>query len=436
MFTTFLSLLENILPNWVFQRLVGNWNQEGLKKYFHNTGWMFLAKVISFTTSFLIVAIVARYLGPDNLGKLSYAQSFVAILSVFATLGIDQILYRDLVAHPEKENELLGTAIIAKFIFGLLAFLSVVGLSFALDNEPILSLLIGITAFTFLINPLGTIGILFQAQVKAKYSSQITIFLAVLIPILKLLVIFFDKGIIYFSFILLVEASINTLWLLYVYIKKIKHSPLTWKFSFNIFFSLISRSWPLLLVSLSGYIYGRIDQVMILHYIDSTSVGFYDVAVRMTDFLNYFPGTIVASVIPAMINSKKFSASEYLKRLKSLTILCLTISFFSALFISAMAPLIITTIFGQDYSSSIQILRLYSWSVIGTISILLIQQYLIIENKPIHILVYSVISAITNVILNIILIPIYGMNGAVYATLVTLSLTVSIFYIINFKIKR
>ncbi len=98
------KILSKILPTWIYQRLIGDWDKAGFKRYFHNTGWLFAARGASFLTSFFTIAIVARYLGPENLGKLSYAQSFVSILSVFAALGIDQILYRDLVAHPDIEN--------------------------------------------------------------------------------------------------------------------------------------------------------------------------------------------------------------------------------------------------------------------------------------------------------------------------------------------
>ncbi len=427
MIKTLHGLSKKILPVWLYQRLIGNWDKEGLKKYFRNTNWMFAARGASFITSFLTIAIVARYLGPENLGKLSYAQSLVSILSVFAALGIDQVLYRDLAHEPERERELLGTAILTKFFFGTLAFIAAIILSISLNNEPLLTILIGITALTFLINPLGTIGILFQARVQAKYGSQITIFLAFLIPALKILVIVFDKGIIYFSAVLVAEAVITAIWYLYIYQTKFKGSPLAWHFSLPVFKNLFSRSWPLLLASLSGYIYGRIDQVMIQHMIDVTSVGFYDIAVRMTEFLSYIPGIIAISVLPAVIYAKKRSHAEYVSRFKYLIFLSISFSFFAALALFTLAPFIITTIFGNDYFASIAILRIYVWSTLGTVFLLLLQQYFIIENKSIQFLVYSLLGAVTNVILNLLLIPTYGMKGAAYATLLTMILLVVVF---------
>lgn len=57
---------------------------------------------------------VARYLGPDKFGLLSYAGSFVGLFTAIATLGLDGIVVRELVKHPQKENELLGTAFYLK----------------------------------------------------------------------------------------------------------------------------------------------------------------------------------------------------------------------------------------------------------------------------------------------------------------------------------
>ncbi len=415
------SLTKKILPGWIYQRFVGNWNKDGFKKYFHNTGWLFAARGASFLTSFFTIAIVARYLGPENLGKLSYAQSFVSILSVFAALGIDQILYRDLVAHPDKENEILGTAISSKLFFGLLAFIVAIALSYALDNEPILTVLIGITAFTFLINPLGTIGILFQAQVQAKHSSQIGIFLAFFIPALKLLIIFFDKGIIYFSLVLVVEALITTLWSLYIYVSKLHLNPLAWRFRFSVLKELMHDSWPFLFAGVFSYIYARIDQVMLQHYLGSSAVGLYDTAVKISNIWSFFPALIISSLFPAIVQAKKHSREQYLERYGYLTLLITFITLSITVFVFLTAKPIILLLFGEQYIESIPLLRIYIWSGAIAIMGILVQQYLVTENKGWIHLVFTIIGAALNITLNLILIPRYGMSGAAIATLFSYS---------------
>ncbi len=71
---------------------------------------------------FFIGVWIARYLGPERFGLLSYAQSFVSLFSAFATLGLDGIVVRELVKHPEKEGELLGIAFVLKLVGAFLTF--------------------------------------------------------------------------------------------------------------------------------------------------------------------------------------------------------------------------------------------------------------------------------------------------------------------------
>jgi len=434
LFKFFFRRKINILQPVIYKWIIGDWNNDGFKKYFNNTGWLFVARGATFVTSFLTIAIVARYLGPENLGKLSYAQSFVAILSIFASLGIDQILYRDLSSYPEKEKEFLGTAIMSKFIFGIIAFSLAILISLLLHNEPLLTLLIGITAFTFLINPLGTIGILFQSRVQAKYSSQITIFLAFFIPALKLLVIFFDKGIIFFSLLLIIEATINTIWSLYIYINKLKQNPSDWRFRSPVFKQLMSDSWPFLLAGLFGYIYSRIDQIMLQHYLGSRSVGLYDVAVKLSNIWSFIPALIISSIFPALVNARKIDRLIYLKRYKSLTILITIITFVVTIFVFFTAKPLISLLFGTQFLESVLILKIYIWS--GAIAIIgiLVQQYLITENKGWIHLVMTLIGAVLNIALNLILIPRYGMTGAAVATLFSYSvIPLGLFFFQQFR---
>jgi O-antigen/teichoic acid export membrane protein len=404
------------------------WRHAGFQKYFKNTGWLFVARITSFFTSFLTVAIVARYLGPENLGKLDYAQGFVAIISVFASLGIDQILYRDLITHPEKENELLGTAIFSKLFFGALAFILAITISHFLGDSLLLTGLVGICALTFLVNPIGTVGVLFNAQVKAKYSSQISIFLAFFIPALKILAIFLHRGLFYFAFIIFIEGLISALWSIYIYTVCFHNKPSSWKFRLDTFKLLLRDSWPLILAGFSGYVYAKIDQVLLLHMIDSATVGIYGVAVKLTQIWAFLPGMIIGSVFPAIVNAKKTDFPLYAKRFRALAGLTVGITALIALPLFIFAPLIIKIVFGEAFIDATPILRIYLWTSIAITLVVLVQHYFIAENFTRIFLYTSIIGATTNVLLNLILIPLFGSEGSAWGTMLSyMSVVLSLF---------
>ena len=404
------------------------WQHVGFQKYFQNTGWMFAAQIISFLTSFFTVAIVARYLGPANQGMLNYAQSFVAIISVFASLGIDQILYRDLIAHPEKEKEYIGTAMYSKLVLGAIAFILSVVISLLVDRNFLLTILIGICALTFVVNPIGTVGTLFNAKVKSKYNSYITIFLAFFIPLLKLAVIFWNKGIIYFALIILVQAIVSTVWMVYIYTVKLGNNILSCKFHLDILKQLLRDSWPLLLAGFSGYIYANIDQVLLLHYIDSATVGIYGVAVKLTQVWAFLPGLLISSLFPAIVNAKKVNFEMYAKRFRALSGITLGATVAIALPLFIFAPFVIGIIFGNAYIGAVPILRIYLWVSVAITLVLLVQQYFITENFTGIFLCTSIIGAASNVILNVILIPRFGSMGSAWGTMISyLSVVASLF---------
>lgn len=74
------------------------------QKILANMGWLLADRVLRVFVSLLLGAWVARYLGPEQFGKLNYAIALVSLFSVFATLGLEEIVIRDLVAYPQKKR--------------------------------------------------------------------------------------------------------------------------------------------------------------------------------------------------------------------------------------------------------------------------------------------------------------------------------------------
>jgi O-antigen/teichoic acid export membrane protein len=400
-------------------RILAAWEHEGFRKYFSNTGWLFAGRMVSYAVSFFTVAIVARYLGPDNYGKLSYAQSFIAVFAVFASLGIDTVVYRDLVAHPEKEREILGTAIYAKLFFGVLALAAAVATALFLDGDSILTALIAIVSLTFIFQPLGTINNLIGAKVASRYYGYATILVSFVIAGMKLLLVYLGQGILWFAALVALEAIIYGIYYVAVYILRFEGAPSHWMFSRRTFVRLFLDSWPLFLAGVSGYFYGRIDQVMLQHYLGSASVGVYDAAVRLTEMWAFFPSVIIISLFPAITAAFANDRPLYYRRLRALTLLTLGTTFVISVPIFLLAPFIVHIVFGSAFAATSGVLRIYLWSGIGSALVWLVQSCLVIENRSMQFFVITFSGALANVALNIILIPMAGMAGSAAATLLS-----------------
>jgi O-antigen/teichoic acid export membrane protein len=137
----------------------------GFRRYFANTGWMFFGQMFSLLISFFIGAWLARYLGPQNFGVLSFSMSFAGLFSFLASMGIDGILNRELVKFPEKESELMGTSLGLKLIGGSAAFLLSISSAFIFEQDSFIRLLIILFSFTFILQATSVISTFFQANV-------------------------------------------------------------------------------------------------------------------------------------------------------------------------------------------------------------------------------------------------------------------------------
>lgn len=404
-----------------YGRILRFFEQEGVRRYSASAGWMLFARAGTLLISFFVSIYVVRYLGPHNYGLLSYAVSFVSIFAFIASLGIDQILYRELVNHPEKERELLGSALLLKLLGGFVASVLTVAAAVFFRPDDANLLLIWIISLAFVFQPWQIIAYAYQARVLSKYPSLIILAVSVVLAGCKLLVIQLDKGILYFGVILLLEAVLYAIFYTLGYLRHFGN-PFRWKVSRPLTRSIFKDSLPLLFSTVTILIYSRIDQVMIGHYLEISAVGIYDAAVRLSDVWYILPNILIATLFPAILNARKVSLQLYMNRIRRLAALLFFLSVLIAVPTMLIAGPLVSLLYGDAYLGSIGVLQIYIWSTIGYTLGSLTNAYLIAENRTLLYLLVSAGAMLLNVVLNIALIPLMGIYGAATATLISYSL--------------
>ena len=132
--------------------------------------------------------------------------------------------------------------------------------------------------------------------------------------------------------------------------------------SFNRMKTLLADSWPLLLSGIAILIYMKIDQIMLGQMIGDEAVGIYSAAVRVSEVWYFVPMAIVASVFPAILETKKRSEKLYYDRLQRLYDLMVWLAFFVALPMSFLSTTIVTILFGDTYKQAGTILSIHIWA--------------------------------------------------------------------------
>lgn len=140
----------------------------------------------------------------------------------------------------------------------------------------------------------------------SKYTVYAKMFASIICAAIKLVLIYFNMGLIYFATVTLLQSIILASGLIAMYIKQ-KSSLFSWSVNFSLAKNLLKDSWPLMLSGKAISIYMKTDQVMIKNMLDAKAVGNYAVAVRISEAWCFIPMAITSSVFPAIINAKKIS---------------------------------------------------------------------------------------------------------------------------------
>lgn len=410
----FLDKINKFVPmkwRWVL-------DHSGFRRYFKNTGWMFFGQMFSLLVSFFIGAWLARYLGPETYGVFNYAMAFSGLFGFISDLGINSILNRELIKFPEKRDELLGTSFYLKIVGGLIALLLSILSVLLFQTNPLIKLLVILFSFSFVLQSVNVIVIYFQSEVKSKNNVKAVLVATIISSLLKISVILLGYGIIWIVVIYVLDSFWQGLGFLRAYKKcglKIKK----WHFNKGLACEILKNSWPLMLASAAGAIYLKIDQVIIGTLLGTREVGLYAAAVKLVEIWYFLPLIISSSLFPAIINAKKTSPELYKSRLKNFYILMTIIPILIAVPISIFAKPIIYILFGSGYLESVNILQIYVWSSLGLFLSWAIGQYLTSENLVKTIFWLNCLAMIVNIILNFTLIPILGLSGAAWATLIS-----------------
>ncbi|MCB9810533.1 MAG: flippase [Candidatus Nomurabacteria bacterium] len=378
-----------------------------------------MSKAISMVISIIATFYIARTLGPQNFGELSYAQSVIGILALFGALT--GVLYRDIVKHPERENTLLGTAWTISFSTAFMTSVLALGYAFFTPHDQLTIAVIAILCVAQFITPFSVIQNVFYSKTETKRLSIITLTNHLLISTAKIVVMVLDQGVLVLASILVFEQVLIATSLLILY--KITFNKVAWSWQFDLFYAkqLVKDSFPFMIVAASAAIAARIDQIFIKHSINIETVGFYGAAVQMTEMWQFLPGIILTAIFPAIVNARH-NLSVHNRRLLALVGGFIGYGVVLSLIIYIFAPKIITIIYGEAFFESIQLLQIYIWSLTGTILTFIMQTVMMNENFY-RIQIYTaVIPMILNVILNIILIPKMGAPGAAFATVISYSI--------------
>jgi len=410
-------------------------SHQGFMKYFQNTSWLFGEKILRMIVGLFVGIWVARYLGPEQFGLFSYAQSFVGLFTVMATLGLDGIVVRELVKDESRKDEIIGTTFWLKLIgaFGVLLILAI-AINFT-SNDTYTNTLVFIIASATIFQSFNVVDMYLQSKVMSKYVVYANIISLFISSLVKITLILNEASLIAFALVVLFDSFILACGLVYFYITHNRHLTISnhhstldsvsnfsmvknLKFRRETALSLLKDSWPLVLVGVASTLNMRIDQVMLGNMMSFEVVGNYAAAVRVSEIWFVIPVVIGASIFPAIIRAHKISLELYRKRIFSTVKYMSLFAIPFAIIVTLLSNYIVWLLYGEQFKDAGLYLSLYIWTGLPYVTLFALSQIIVIENLARWSLYITIFVVIVNISLNYILIPIYGAIGAIVVSLI------------------
>ncbi|MFN2303414.1 MAG: flippase, partial [Anaerolineales bacterium] len=279
--------------------------------------------------------------------------------------------------------------------------------------------LIAIIAMGLLFQPFSnTTEYWFRSQVEAKYLVWSKNAVLIAMGLLKVGLILSDAPLTAFAWATLLEASLLSTTLLVIY-RWTGERLLDLQFRLERAWELLKDGWPLLFSGLAVIIYMKIDQIMLGQMGSKTDLGYYSVAVRLSELWYFIPAALASSVFPSMIRTRHQKDPQiYEKRLQLFYDAMVGSSYLIVIPLVLLAKPLVLILFGTEYAQSGPILMVHAWAFIFVSIGVARGRWLVAENLVGFYLIATVLGAAVNLAINYVLIPRYAGLGAAWATVI------------------
>lgn len=386
-------------------------------RVYKNAAWIIVCRIIQAILSFVISMMTARYLGPANFGLINYASSLTGFAAPVMHLGINSVIVRELVAHPDQEGEILGTSVITNFVSSLFCMLGIaVFVICTTVNERDTLYVCVLYSILLAVQSLECMGYWFQAKLLAKYTSVVGLIAYVIVSVYRLYLLVTAKSIYWFCVSNAFDVLIIALASMYLY-HKLGGRPL--RFSGEQLGKLLSSGKYYIVSDMMVTVFAQTDRVMLKNMLGNEATGYYSAAIQCTLITSFVFSAVLDSARPVIFGAKDISEEAYERNICRLYSLLIYLSLAQSIVVTLLARWIILIIYGDGYNPAVLALQIAVWymtfSYLGSGRNI----WILGEKKQGYLWKINLVGAVTNVILNFILIPKFGVNGAAIASLAT-----------------
>lgn len=382
-----------------------------------NVGWIIGCKIVQSVLALIISMLTARYLGPSQFGVINYAAAVVAFVTPIAKLGLSHIIVQEIVYSPDDEGKILGSSIMMSLFSSVLCMMGVISFSIIAnptDRETII--VCSLYSVLLIAQSLELIQYWFQAKLMSKYPSIISVVIYIVISIYKAVLLLLKADVFWFAISNAIDHLLIGIVLTVIYQNKSKQKL---KFSFIWMKKLLKQSKYFIIPSMMVTIFAQTDKIMLKFMIDDVATGIYSAASACAGMTSFIFAAVMDSMRPTILEYKKDNSPAYEISVCRLYAVVIYLALAQSIAMTLFAKQIIWILYGNKYFDAISVLRIVVWhttfSYIGSVRNI----WMLAEGKQKYLWIINLCGVMGNVILNLCLIPLWGIEGAALASVIT-----------------
>lgn len=371
----------------------------------------------------IVGVFVARYLGPEGFGLLSYAGGIFGLLAPLTQLGMPELLVREFSTRDDWRPILasaLGSQIPVAASAAIAGFLVLAGTrGFELEAVLLGAVLIPMPVLGLS----ATLRSYLEAAGRVRQIVVAGLVAGLVGSTLKLVGVLGEAPVWAFGAFITAEAAAVAAGLALAVPGSRTARAVARHFRGDVARRMLQESWPLLIASVAVIVYMRADLLMLGILSGDRQTGLYNAAAQLSEVWYFIPMAAAAAVRPRL--ARMYEAGEtgrYRVRTRQFMTVAVGVSLLAVVTMLVVGDLVIQWLYGAAFDEASRVLNVHVLAAPFVFLGVAGSQWFIDHGLTRAVMARSVAGAVVNVALNVALIPRYGALGASVATLVAYAL--------------
>ncbi len=382
-----------------------------------NTIWLGVSNIGGRLLRAVIIVYAARVLGASSWGSFSYALTIAAFLTVFVDIGINAIITKSIASgdNAEKRAQVLSTT------FYIKAVLLTIGILLIQLVAPYISVagvqsLIPIVVLIFAFDTLREFGFaLTRALERMEYEAALFLLTNGSIVVFGFWFLSVSPTVTALAYAYAAGGALGMICTFFVFRKHFRQ--ILTRFNPALVKPIFKQAWPFAISGILGILMLNTDILIIAWRRSPEEVGLYSAPQRIIQLLYVLPSIVATSVLPTLSRFALQNMERFKKTLERVISFMIAVAIPIAIGGVLLGSEIIRLIYGNEYRLSTVPFQILCLTLLVDFTAVILNNALFAHGQQKKLVIYFAIGGVLNVILDLALIPYYGIAGCAIATL-------------------